>query len=145
MLLPIQRISLPTGTAQRETLANPSKPLTLVSSCCVESSFCLLRFAEYLSTGEPVYGFIRASANSERCKMTGNEDNVGFLATGSGVQQFQLSLGGCFALQCRRFSAQLKLSRHTNNLRLLSNSNQAHFGPQDTPVRLDRLNAARRN
>jgi len=27
--------------------------------------------------------------------MTGNEDNVGFLATESGVKQFQLSLGGC--------------------------------------------------
>src|ERR1035441_6264392 len=28
--------------------------------------------------------------------MTGKEDNVGFLATGSGVQQFQPSLRGCF-------------------------------------------------
>jgi hypothetical protein len=28
--------------------------------------------------------------------MTGNEDNLGFLATGSGVEQFQLSLGGWF-------------------------------------------------
>jgi len=69
-------------------LPNPSKPLTLVRSCCVESNFCSVRFAQYSSTGEPVYGFIRASANSKRCKMTGNEDNVGFLATGSGVQQF---------------------------------------------------------
>jgi hypothetical protein len=79
--------------------------------------------------------------------MTGNKDNVGFLATGSGVQQFQLSLGGWFVLKCRRFSAQLRLTKHTSNLRLrlLSNSNQAHFGPQDTPPRLDRLSAARRN
>jgi hypothetical protein len=95
----------------------------------------------------PVFGSIQASGNSERWKMTWNEDNVGLLATGSGVQQFQLSLRGCFVLQWRRFSAQLKLFKHTSNLRLqlLSNSNQAHFGPQDTPVRLDRLNAARRN
>jgi hypothetical protein len=79
--------------------------------------------------------------------MTGHEDNVGFLTTGSGVQQFQLSLWGWFVLQSRRLPAQLKLSKHTSNLRLrlLPNSNQAHFGPQDTPVRLDRLNAARRN
>jgi hypothetical protein len=91
-----QHICVSTGTAQKETLANSSKPLTLVRSCCVESSFCSLRFAVYLSTGEPVYGFIRASANSERWKMTGNEDNVGFLTTGSGVQQFQLSLRGWF-------------------------------------------------
>ena len=45
--------------------------------------------------------FIRASGNSERCNMTGNEDNVGFLATGSGVQQFQLSLRGCFVRGAR--------------------------------------------
>jgi hypothetical protein len=31
--------------------------------------------------------------------MTGQEDNVGFLATESGVEQFQLSLGGCFVLK----------------------------------------------
>ena len=31
--------------------------------------------------------------------MTGKEDNVGLLATESGVQQFQLSLWGCFALK----------------------------------------------
>jgi hypothetical protein len=31
--------------------------------------------------------------------MTGQGDNVGFLAIGSGVQQFQLSLGGCFVLK----------------------------------------------
>ena len=49
--------------------------------------------------------------------MTGHEDNVGFVATGSGVKQFQLSLGECFVLQCRRLSTQLKLSRHTSNLR----------------------------
>jgi hypothetical protein len=60
----------------------------------------------YFSTGAPVSGFIRASGNSERCKMTGNEDSVGFLATGSGVAQFQLSLWGCFVLECRRFSTE---------------------------------------
>ena len=101
----------------------------------------------YFSTRMPVSGFIRALGNSERRKMTEQEDNVGFLATGRGVKQFQLSLGGSFVLECRRFSAQLKLSKHTSNLRLrlLSNSNQAHFGPQNTPLRLDRLSAARRN
>ena len=101
MLLTTQHICSSTGNAQKETLANSSKPLTLVRSCCVEGSFCSLRFAAYLSTGEPVYGFIRASGNSERCKMTGNEDHVGFLATGSGVKQFQLSLGGCFVRGAR--------------------------------------------
>jgi len=91
-----QHICVSTGTAQKETLANSSKPLTLVRSCCIQSNFCSLRFAEYLSTRVPVSGFIRASGNSERCSMTGKEDNVGFLATGSGVQQFQLSLTGWF-------------------------------------------------
>ena len=33
--------------------------------------------------------------------MTGNVDNVGFLTTGSGVQQFQLSLGGWFVRGAR--------------------------------------------
>jgi hypothetical protein len=37
--------------------------------------------------------------------MTGHEDNVGFLATGTGVKQFQLSLGGCFIPKERRMSA----------------------------------------
>jgi hypothetical protein len=31
--------------------------------------------------------------------MTGQEDNVGFLATESGVKQFQPCLGGCFVLK----------------------------------------------
>ena len=31
--------------------------------------------------------------------MTGQAGNVGFLATESGVKQFQLSLGGCFVLK----------------------------------------------
>jgi hypothetical protein len=44
----------------------------------------------------PVSGFIGVSGNSERCNMIGNEDNVGFLATGSGVEQFQLSPRGWF-------------------------------------------------
>jgi hypothetical protein len=101
MLLTSQHICGSIGIAQKETLANSSKPLTLVRSCCVESNFCSLRFAEYLSTGEPVYGSPRASANSERCKMTGNEDNVGFLATGSGVKEFQLSSRGSFVRGAR--------------------------------------------
>ena len=37
--------------------------------------------------------------------MTGNEDNVGFLATGSGVKQFQLSLRGWFVREARSFLA----------------------------------------
>jgi hypothetical protein len=52
--------------------------------------------------------------------MAGNEDNVGFLATGSGVQQFQLSLWGWFVFQCRRLSAQLKLTKRTRNSRALA-------------------------
>jgi hypothetical protein len=39
--------------------------------------------------------------------MTGHEDNVGFLATGSEMKQFQISLWGCFVLQCRCFSQEL--------------------------------------
>jgi hypothetical protein len=31
--------------------------------------------------------------------MTGKEDNVGFLATETGVKQFQPCLGGCFDLE----------------------------------------------
>ena len=115
MLLAIQHISVSTGTAQKETLANSSRPLPLVRSCCVESNFCSARFAQYFSTRVPVSGFIRASANSERCSMTGNEDNVGFLATGSGVQQFQLSSCGCFVLQRRRFSQELRSTQHAGN------------------------------
>ena len=61
---------------------------TLVRSCCVQSNFCSVRFAQYFSTRLPVSGLIGVTGNSERCKMTGNEANVGFLATGSGVQQF---------------------------------------------------------
>jgi hypothetical protein len=101
MLLTTQHICSSTGTAQKEALANPSKPLTLVRSCRVESNFCSVGFAQYFSTRVPVSGFIRASANSERCKMTGNADNVGFLATGSGVKQFQLSLRGWFVYGAR--------------------------------------------
>jgi hypothetical protein len=66
-------------------------------SCCVESNFCSVRFSQFFSTRVPVFGFIRPSGYSERCNMTGNEDNVGFLATGSGVQQFQLSFGGALS------------------------------------------------
>jgi hypothetical protein len=49
--------------------------------------------------------------------MTGNEDNVGFLATGSGVKQFQLSLRGSFVLPCRRFLPDLRSTTHTSSLR----------------------------
>ena len=49
--------------------------------------------------------------------MTGHEDNVGFLATGSGVQQFQLSLWGSFVLPCRRFFPDLRSTTHTSSLR----------------------------
>jgi hypothetical protein len=62
-------------------------------------------------------GFIPASRNSERWKMTGNEDNVGFLATESGVKQFQPCLGGSFVLQCRRFFPELRSTTHTSSLR----------------------------
>ena len=37
--------------------------------------------------------------NLEQWKVTGQDDNVGFLATESGVKQFQLSLRGCFVLK----------------------------------------------
>jgi hypothetical protein len=96
MLLTTQHICVPTGTAQKEALANSSRPLALVRSCCVESNFCSVRLAQYFSTRVPISGFIGASRNSERCKMTGNVDNVGFPRTGSGVKQFQLSLGEWF-------------------------------------------------
>jgi hypothetical protein len=64
---------------------------------------------EYFSIRVPVPGFIRASGNSERRSMTANKHNVGFLAAGSGVQQFQLSLGDVLSLsvpEYRRFSAE---------------------------------------
>ncbi len=53
----------------------------------------------YFSTRVPVSGFTQASGNSEQWKMTGNVDNVGFLATESGVKQFQPCLWGCFVLK----------------------------------------------
>jgi hypothetical protein len=55
----------------------------------------------------PVSSFIQVIGNSEQWKMTGQKVNVGFLATESGVQQFQLSLWGCFVLRCRRFFPEL--------------------------------------
>ena len=69
----------------------------------------------YFSTRVPVSGFIQASGNSEQWKMTGNEDNVGFLATESGVKQFQLSLWGCFIHKCRRFFPELRSTTHTSS------------------------------
>jgi hypothetical protein len=74
-------------------------------------------FYKYFSTRVPVSDVIQTLGNSEQWKMTGKEDNVGFLATGSGVQQFQLSLGGCFVLQCPRFFPELMLTKHTSNSR----------------------------
>lgn len=50
-----------------------------------------------LSTQPPVSSFTQASGNFEWWNMTGIEDNVGCLATESGVPQFQLSLRGWFA------------------------------------------------
>src|ERR1035441_2189762 len=68
----------------------------------------------YFSTRVPVSSFIQVIGNSEQWKMTGQAGNVGFLATGSGVKQFQLSLGGCSVLQCRRFFPELRF--HATNL-----------------------------
>jgi hypothetical protein len=39
--------------------------------------------------------------------MTRKEGIVGFLTTGSGVKQFQLSLWGCFVPRCLSFTAKL--------------------------------------
>jgi hypothetical protein len=51
----------------------------------------------------PVSGFTQALRNSERWKMTGKKDNVGFQAIESGVKQFPLSLGGRFISRRRCF------------------------------------------
>ena len=53
----------------------------------------------YYSTWVRVSDFTQASWNLEQWKMTGQADNVGFLATEGGVQQFRLSLWGCFVLK----------------------------------------------
>jgi hypothetical protein len=71
----------------------------------------------YYSTRVPVSGFTQASGNSERWKMTGNEDNVGFLATESGVKKFQPWFGGCFVLKCRRLFPELRSTTHASSLR----------------------------
>jgi hypothetical protein len=55
--------------------------------------------------------------------MAGEEHNVGFLATESEVQQFQLSLWGCLVLHCRRFSPGLRLTKHAN--KMITNPNDA--------------------
>jgi hypothetical protein len=52
-----------------------------------------------------------------RWKMTGQDDNVGYLATESGVKQFQLSSWGCFVLQYRRFSPESRLTKHTHTMK----------------------------
>ena len=97
MLLTTQHICSSTGPAQKEALANSSKPVIPVHSCCVESSFCSVRLAQYSSTRVRVLVSLK-QGNSEWWNMTGNEENVGFLGTGSGAQQFQLSLGGVVCL-----------------------------------------------
>jgi hypothetical protein len=43
--------------------------------------------------------------------MTRNEDNVGFLGTGSGVMNFQLSLGSCLVHISRRRFPELRLTK----------------------------------
>ena len=48
--------------------------------------------------------------------MTRIQDNVGFLATGSGVQRFQLSLQGRFVLQGCRFSPELRLTKRASKV-----------------------------
>jgi hypothetical protein len=67
----------------------------------------------YFSTWMPASGFIQALGNSERWKMTGKKDNVGFLTTESVAKQFQLSLWRCFVLECPRFSPELRLTKQT--------------------------------
>jgi hypothetical protein len=58
-----------------------------------------MRIAEYFSTPVPLFVSLIVLGKSEQWKMTGNEYNVGFLATESGVKQFQPCLGGCFNLE----------------------------------------------
>jgi hypothetical protein len=105
-------------------MAVPDQPSGLWNRCSAHNPFLLcaeqILFTKipqlsrnYFSTRTPVSGFIQALGNSERWKMTGNEDNVGFLATGSGVKQFQLSLRGWFVLKARRFSPELRSTKHT--------------------------------
>jgi hypothetical protein len=48
--------------------------------------------------------------------MTGQEHNVGFLATESGVKQFQPCLGESFVLRCRRFFPELRPLYYTTEL-----------------------------
>jgi hypothetical protein len=54
-----------------------------------------------LDTGASFWFRSSSFGNSEQWKMTGHEDNVGFLATGSGVKQFQLSSGDALSLRVR--------------------------------------------
>ena len=50
--------------------------------------------------------------------MTGQMDNVGFLATGSRVKQFQLPLGGRFVLECSGTLSESRLKKPTEALRV---------------------------
>ena len=52
----------------------------------------------FLDTG-PGFWFTQVLGNSEQWKMTRREDNVGFVATGSGVKQFQPCEAGSFVLE----------------------------------------------
>ena len=71
--------------------------------------------------------------------MTGQADNVGFLATESGVKQFQPWLGESFVLQCRRFFSELRSTTHTNRLDLFK-AGTCSLGPINTvPQRVIRL------
>ena len=51
---------------------------------------------------------MEVTGNSEQWVMTGQDDNGGFLATESGVKQFQPWLGNSFALECRLFFPELR-------------------------------------
>jgi hypothetical protein len=81
----------------------PGEQLLLIKICGI-----------FLDTG-PGFCFIQALGNSEQWKMTGQADNVGFLATESGMEQLQLSLWGCFVLQCRRSFPELRSTTPTSS------------------------------
>jgi hypothetical protein len=75
--------------------------------------------------------------------MTGIEDNVGFLATESGVKQFQPCLGGSFVRQCRRFFPELKSTTHTSSLRASAASHSE--GSPSGLTRHDQATRCRKN
>lgn len=89
----------------------------------------------YYSTRVPVSGFTQASGNSEWWKMTGQADNVAFLATESGVKRFQLSLWGCFMLSEDRL--EVLDAGHLHRQRWLRGVQPSSF----TPCHLNRRRA----